>query len=217
MIRGMSGLQFFQANMAIRFFIAFLIKKGKSVVWIDESSFIGSNTQYSSLGKTSMKPYKYGSIKHVGLYLVAAMAQDRIDGLQISNHAFTATSFKDFLEKALKKYWIKSKSQYSKRVYVFMDNASMHRGPLLKKYYLESGLQVIFNFSNNAIGNLIEDLFFLIKKGKRNSRSWTKYSLMDLIESNLRLITTEFILKLHIRYLEKFEEFENMIVGEKLR
>ena len=146
-------------------FIKLIIKCMKlnfKLIFVDESSVQSYNSNYCTWRlKDEDIYYKIDNKKK----LIAAVGESELIHYEINEQDTNELVFLKFMKNLKMKLEKNNISQYV----VILDNLSCHKTPLLKKFYDEEKMNIIFNSPYHSNFNCIELLFRIIKKNYMKS------------------------------------------------
>ena len=95
--------------------------------------------------------------------ILSAITRDKVIANQLIEGGVSGVIFENFLYKALTD--MRSSPEYeNKEIVLLMDNARIHKHPLVLKTLRDLGIKVIFNSEYSPWLNPIEQLFSFIKR-----------------------------------------------------
>lgn len=162
------------------------LKLNYKLIFVDESSIQCNNNNF----KTWRKPdqtiyYNIGSTKKKNL--IATVDENSIIHYMINDENTNENCFLKFMDELKNKIIEKNITQYV----IILDNLSCHKTTLLKKYYVENKINILFNTPYNSPFNCIELMFRLIKR-----KIYQKlYSSTDEVVEEMKTILENPLLK----------------------
>ena len=142
-------------------FIKLLIKCMKlnfKLIFVDESSVQSYNNNYRTWRHKDEDIYY--RIDNKKKNLIAAVSESEIIHYEINEQNTNESVFLQFMKNLKNKLEQINISQFV----VILDNLSCHKTPLLKKFYEEEKMNIIFNSPYHSNFNCIELLFRIVKK-----------------------------------------------------
>ena len=136
------------------------LKEKYTLVYIDESYFRVTSDKYKVWMNKSQSEYKlpkalYGSLKYDGMSLILSSTNSRIIYYEIAEKKNNQHTFKSFVSKLLETL----RENNINRFVLCMDNAPIHCTKLLKNYYTENHILVLFG-GNYPLYNLCDNTLF---------------------------------------------------------
>lgn len=197
-------------SMALIKIIARCIKNKISIIFCDESSILNVNNNYRAWVPPKSNFYSQKETKK-RYNLIMAVSENGIVYYELNIANTDEKIFINFIDKLVKKIHEKSIDNFA----IFLGNLSVHKSSKLIQFYVENGINVIYNTPYASFFNSIELAFRRLK----NILYKNIYESMDKVIKDVHKIlisenfqnTIKYNLKETIQqYLLFFENYKNM-------
>ena len=132
-----------------------------------------------------MPPMRKKMANVLGLHLIAALSQHKIEAVQWSKKSFDQPSFQIFVFQAIEIIKREYEGEF-KGIVLFIDNSPIHRsGQFMDKCYSE-GINIIYSLPATPEINPIELVFGDLKAPVRNELLVSKSGLLPILEKSLK-------------------------------
>lgn len=197
-------------SMALIKIIARCIKNKISIIFCDESSILNVNNNYRAWVPPKSNFYSQKETKK-RYNLIMAISENGIVYYELNIANTDEKIFINFIDKLVKKIHEKSIDNFA----IFLDNLSVHKSSKLIQFYVENGINIIYNTPYASFFNSIELAF----RGLKNILYKNIYESIDKVIKDVHKIlnsenfqnTIKYNLKETIQqYLIFFENYKNM-------
>lgn len=135
------------------------LKLDYKIIFIDESAILSNNNNFKTW-RSEKEEIFYNIIPSKKKNLIAAVDDSQIIYYEITDENTTESIFLNFMSNLNKKI----KEQNINRYVLVLDNLSSHKTKLLKDFYLNNRMNIIFNSPYMSKFNCVELFFRLIKR-----------------------------------------------------
>lgn len=180
----LKDLQYDNLVKAVSMLFLDLIQRDTLLLFLDESAFFEANFMDSAIGNEIWCPTKKKKGEVKGLSIIAALSQHRVEAVQAFRKAPNAKSFEEFIRGLL----VKLKAEYRGKltsVVLFIDNSPIHRTQVVRRFFNELNLNVIYGIPSTPAQNPVEKLFMVVKAPLRQTLSPSPSDLLPLVSSCL--------------------------------
>ena len=154
-----------QRKIMLRKILELLITES-TIIFIDESSFNNEHKRFRTWVKPKQNYERHFPGRLPSLNIILATMPHEVLHYVIKSKTTNTNDFKSFLQEVVNKIEnneVLSNCKRSNKLWLFMDNASIHKTKVVRDFIRENKLNVIYSVPYRPEYNLAEKIFAFLK------------------------------------------------------
>lgn len=181
---------------------------GFKIIYLDESNITNKNSNYRCFRKKNeIINYKYDKLFKSNLLM--AVDDKNVIYYEISDESTTEKTFINFIKNLIKTL----KEKYEGKFIIVLDNLSSHKTPLVKQFFIENNINIVFNSPYHSEWNSIELAFRSLKRKYYQILFETKEEQVNYIKSFLE--NKDFSKTIEFNFCETLKSYKKFILDNR--